>query len=82
MTEELGQIVQLEECGLRRANQLLGLGYQLLNVAQVAKETPRRKPPPDAPAEGSTYIRRDLRYVIGRTAEQDTFPPYEPRETA
>lgn len=78
MVAELSNIVQIEECGAARCNQLLKAGYRLLDMASKAWEADRRSGP-DIHHGGPTFIRRDFRYVIGRTADQEPFPAYAPR---
>ena len=53
-------IVELAECGLRRANEYLEHGYRLLsmNATTYQKQGPN-----------GWYIRRGFTYVLGRTAE-------------
>lgn len=74
----LSTVAEVEECGRRRANILLSLGFTLLAIDGRTFEAPWRTP---APGGGSdTYIRRDLTYVIGRTADQPVFPKRYPVE--
>lgn len=73
----LSSVAEVEECGRRRANLLLSLGFTLLAIDGRAFEANRRTPIPGGP---DTYIRRDLTYVIGRTAEQPAFPERYPTE--
>ena len=68
-----GDIAQIEECGARRANQLLDAGYRLIGLGAKVWEQNRRQLPPDG-RSGETFIKRDFRYVIGRTAAQPVFP--------
>jgi len=79
MVDNFEGVVEIDECGVRRANQLLKAGYVLLRVGEKAWERDRRS---SAPGNASTFIAHDLRYVIGRTAGQLEFPAYPQRAEA
>lgn len=74
---DLHDVVEIEECGQRRANQLLALGYRLIAVTGVSFEMNRRKV---APGTGETFIRHDYRYAIVREKGDAPFPERERRE--
>lgn len=73
MSNDHADIAQIEECGHERANQLLQAhdGYRLLGVFAKNGEVPRRQPNPGG---GNSYIKHDIRYVVGRTAAAPPFP--------
>lgn len=76
---DLTEIVQLEECGMRRANQLLEAGYVCVGLASRAWEEKRRSSPKNENA-AETFIRRDFRYVIARMRGQAPFPEVPDRK--
>lgn len=66
---DVSGIVEVFECGMRRANALLAADYRLLEVLPIAYMQKRE-------VEGEKpiwYVRRDARYIVGRTAEQPSF---------
>lgn len=72
----LSEYVEIEEAGLRRANQLLAAGFTLIATGQRVWEQNRRVVAPNDPAS-ATFIQRDFKYVIGRLDGQPAFPPRE-----
>jgi len=75
--EDLSKIVEIEECGMRRCNQLLEAGFELLSMSSVAFEAVRRE---FGNGQPRTYIRHDLRYVVGRREGAAPFPPRPDRQ--
>lgn len=75
----LSTVAEVEECGRRRANLLLSLGFTLLAIDGRSFEATSRTP---ILGGSGTYIRRDLTYVIGRTASNPAFPERYPAEPA
>jgi hypothetical protein len=55
---ELKDIVEIVEVGGREVNHFLNAGYRLLSIEQKTWL---------AEARGTVYVRKDLRYVMGRT---------------
>lgn len=80
MNDLLAEVIEIEECGQRRANQLLAAGYTLIATATKTWEADRRKP--GGPGATESYIRHDFRYVIARLEGKPPFPPYEPTGSA
>ncbi len=74
MNELLSEVIEIEECGTQRANQLLAAGYTLLQTGSKSWEANRRSP---APGAGPTFIRHDIRYVIARLEGKPAFPPFD-----
>lgn len=72
--DEIRQYVQVEECGARRANTLLQQGFTLLHIGEKAWEQTRKS---FQPGGATTFIRHDLRYVIGRKVTEPPFPAWE-----
>jgi hypothetical protein len=66
---------QIEECNHERANQLLAAGFSLLGIYPKNGEVLRKTP---GPGTGPSYIKHDIRYVIGRRVTEPAFPPAPP----
>lgn len=78
----LQDIIEVEEAGQRRANELLAAGFQIVAIEGKTWEQKRRGA---NLGSADTFIRRDVRYVMGRRADEPPFPerqPYEVRESA
>lgn len=74
----LAGIIEIQEVGAGRANLLLSKGFELLAIGVKGWEAQRRTPPTTATG-AVTYIRNDLRYVIGRREGQPAFPAWSER---
>lgn len=77
MNKDFSWVIEVEECGTRRANQLLAAGYRIIDTAQKSWEQTRR-----VHGEGlnQTFIAHDMRFFIGRSVDQPPFPAREARE--
>ncbi len=69
---DLSKIVQVVECGHRKADLFLEHGYVLLGVHPVTflQEYPKDSEMPD-----SHFIRKSIHYSVGRTEDIDEYTP-------
>ena len=65
---ELKDIIQVVETGRRGANVLLKKGYKIITVEQVAKLRSRR-----IEGKSTTYVHKDIFYVLGRTKDVEEY---------
>ncbi len=61
-------IVEVQTLTWRRVNRWLGAGYRLLSVDAVTTSGQHPQDPPGSNA-GGYFVRRSLRFVVGRTAD-------------
>jgi hypothetical protein len=67
---ELGDVVEVAECRRIKANLYLEHGYRLLAVQGTTEEDKGR-------ISGQNYIRRGIKYVLGRPETVDRWDPPE-----
>jgi hypothetical protein len=71
VSNDYADVAQIEECGHERCNKLLEQGFVLIGVFAKNGEVIRRQPNPGG---GPSYIKHDIRYVVGRRDGQPPFP--------
>ena len=77
--QDFSQYAEVRECGQRYCNQLLAWSespelmppFKLLAIVPMSYEQRRQ-----APAAAATFIRHDVRYIIGRKLGDPPFPDF------
>jgi hypothetical protein len=69
VNDDYGDIVEVAEYHMARANQCLEAGYRLLRIATTSHQREKRD------NSNQVYISHEFQYVVGRTAEVPHFEP-------
>jgi hypothetical protein len=74
-------IVEVQALSPARVNKWLAGGYQLLEIEMVS-HTGRHPVESSSQNAGAYFVRRSIRYVVGRTADVTEIPWEMPKEEA